>query len=142
MTKIIFTILLSILLGATSPKTVAFIIPDPKRCPTPQELQAVGVSKNAVQDFDGLWFTGRRNQSYGTGSDWTFIVGKIDAIDRLDAYSKGSLTVNALKTYFGPIMGPMGKWICYYIPSNSTPYRAVTVNPPIAMNNFRDYLIQ
>lgn len=107
--------------------------PIPQNCPSVAAIQAVGVSMNAFQDDDGLWFTGRRNQMYGTSSNWTLIVGGIAASSSNDAFSKATATLSGLRFAVGPVAGPLGKWLCYYQPVSN--YAVVTVNPPITMLN-------
>ena len=61
---------------------------EPQHCPSAASIISVGVSHNMVEDSDGLWFTGRRNQKYDTCNNWTFILAKISANSVNDAYSQ------------------------------------------------------
>src|SRR5207249_1859529 len=88
--------------------------PEPQKCPHAAQIKSVGVSHNMVQDSDGLRITGRRNQTYGTGSQWTFILAKIPASSVDHAYNKAVDALNSLTFNLGPVMGPLGKWVCYY----------------------------
>ena len=123
-------------IGYTAP-----VVPHPQKCPDISDIQAVGVSHNAAQDTDGLWFTGRRSQIYHTGSAWTFVIGKITATTVNDAYSKATTGLSTLAFALGPVMGPVGKWVCYYR-TGLNGYPAVAVYPPIALNNALEQLQQ
>lgn len=114
-------------------------VPQPQICPSVAEIQAVGVSNTPAQDSDGLWFTGRRDQLYNTGSRWSFIIGKITATSTTDAYNKANLGLGSLSFELGPVVGPIGKWVCYYRTANFG-YQAIAVNPPIAINHMVSYL--
>ena len=126
---ITLTLPLSFLINAPS---MAFPI-QPQKCPSISEIQSVGVSHHVAQDNDGLWFTGRRSQTYHTGSNWTFVIGKITATAVDDAYSKAVAGLGVLSFELGPVMGPIGKWVCYYR-TTQFGYTAVAVNPPVAVN--------
>lgn len=124
----IVSIYLSLLAFET--KAMDPLQPIPQICPSVSAIQSVGVSQNVTQDDVGQWVTGRRNQSYGTGSSWTFIVARIDAVSVADAYSKATMALSTLMFQLGPVMGPLGKWVCYY--SVDQDYTVVAINPAIA----------
>lgn len=107
--------------------------PEPQVCPSVAAIQAIGVSRNVVQDNDGLWMAGRRDQKYNTNNDWTFILGKIPAPTASSAYNRAVVALQSLNFQLGPLNGPLGKWICWY--STSQGFTAVAINPPIANNN-------
>ncbi len=104
--------------------------PQPQMCPQASAIRAVGVSQNMVDEGNNLWFTGRRNQNYGTASKWTFVMSKIPSTSVNDSYSKAVDALASLSFTVGPVMGPIGKWVCYY--RNDRGYSSVAVNPPIA----------
>lgn len=110
----------------------------PQVCPTVAEIKAGGVSHNVAQEATGQWFTGRRNQTYGTGDHWTFILGKITATTVDDAYNKAVTSLDSLVFQLGPVIGPIGKWVCYY--NNIQGYTAVAVNPPVATVQAKSFL--
>lgn len=122
---------LSFLLGISP----AFADPEapPQVCPSVAAIQSIGVSQNATQESTGLWFTGRRNQSYGTGSQWTLLMGNISAQSVAQAYLKANDALSSLFFQVGPVVGPMGKWLCYY--NNSAGYSTIAVYPAVADNS-------
>ena len=121
------------ILALSLPQLVqAAIPPQPQRCPTAAAIQAVGVSRNMIQDNDGLWVTGRRNQKYGTTDDWTFLIGKFPATTANQAYTKAVTAMTTLNFQMGPLNGPLSKWICWY--STAEGYTATAINPPITSN--------
>lgn len=129
MKKYLIASLLPLALFLTN-ATFAALTPEPQVCPSEAAIKAVGVSRNTVQDDDGLWLTGRRNQKYGTQDSWTFVIGKIPASTASEAYDKAAVAMPSLSFQFGPLNGPLGKWVCYY--STAQGYTAVAANPPIA----------
>jgi hypothetical protein len=110
----------------------AAIPPQPEVCPPVAAVQAVGVSRNVVQDDDGLWFTGRRNQMYTTKSHWTFLIGRIPAPNASQAYNKAAAALGTLTFVLGPFFGPFGKWVCNY--NTGANFPAVAINPPLTDN--------
>lgn len=103
---------------------------EPARCPNIIGIQAVGVSQTVTEVIDGFWLAGRRSQQYDTNSYWTFLMTNIPATSATEAYVKASTSLSTLRFDIGPLMGPLGKWICYYHTAEG--YRAMTINPPIA----------
>ena len=85
---------------------------EPQHCPSAASIISVGVSHNMVEDSDGLWFTGRRNQKYDTCNNWTFILAKISANSVNDAYSQAIGGLSTVSFQLGPYVGPIGKGVC------------------------------
>ena len=137
--KWFITLTLPLLVLVSSKSMALPTVAQPQNCPSVAEIQAVGVSNTPVQDSDGLWFTGRRDQVYNTGSRWSFVIGKISATSTSDAYNKANLGLNTLSFELGPVVGPIGKWVCYYRTTNFG-YQAIAINPPIAINHVVPYL--
>lgn len=126
--KLITALSLPLSLLAFNQATAA--VPQPQMCPQASAIKAVGVSHNMVDEGNSLWFTGRRNQNYGTASSWTFVMSKIPSTSVNDSYSKAVTALSTLASSGGPVMGPIGKWVCYY--RNDKGYPSIAVNPPIA----------
>lgn len=103
---------------------------EPPRCPNVIGIHAVGVSQTVAELIDGFWIAGRRNQKYDTTTNWTFLMTNIPATSATEAYVKASSSLPSLRFDIGPLMGPIGKWICYYHTAEG--YRAMTITPPIA----------
>ena len=112
--------------------------PEPQVCPRASDIRAIGVSHNMVEEGHHLWFTGRRDQKYGTTSNWTFLMGKIPATSVNDAYGKAVVALTTLQFSGGPVIGPLDKWVCYY--RNDKGYPAIAVNPPIARFNEQHFI--
>lgn len=110
----------------------------PNQCPTAAAIAAVGVSQNAVELSNGQWLTGRRNQLYNTTSRWTLLMGNITANTRIQAYERATASLSTLTFMFGPVQGPLGKWVCHY--HTATGYETMTVNPPIAQAQDQSFL--
>lgn len=113
-----------------APIAEAQSIPQPQMCPSAANIRAVGVSRNTIQDGNGLWITGRRNQAYGTTNQWTFLLGNIPASNISDAYNKAAAALPSLILLVGPVKDTLGRWSCVY--NTAQGYMAVTITPPIA----------
>ena len=112
--------------------------PEPQRCPRADEIKNVGVSHKMVEESTSFWFTGRRNQRYNTSSNWTFIIAKIPAVSVDEAYGKAVDGLQSLNFDLGPVVGPVGKWLCYY--HNTKGYPAVAIYPPVAENLYSQFI--
>jgi hypothetical protein len=125
---VVSTILLSLTasfaFAATPP-----IPPQPERCPTVAALQAVGVSRQTLM-INSLWFAGRRDNVYGTGNHWTFILGNIPANNNSQAYTKAVTAISTLFFQAGPwYEREWNRWTCLYADADGFP--AVAFNPPL-----------
>ena len=103
---------------------------DLKKCPTVNMIKLIGLSHNLIQDSNGRWYAGRTSQYYGTKEKWTFVIGEINAKNKIDAYSKAIQALLSLTYQSGPMRAPSDKWLCLY--HNNKGYPAGAITPPIS----------
>lgn len=101
----------------------------PRRCPTVEQIQKVGLSSNLVQDAEGKWYAGRSSQAYGTCQKWTFVIGGISAPNKQKALLEASEALATLRYLSGPSRAPAQKWLCVY--DNDEQIMSGAVTPPI-----------
>ena|SRR3990167_4594069 len=101
----------------------------PAKCPSVASIAAVGLNKNVVeQDKDGLWVVGMMKHNYDTRDTWTFVVGKINAKNKNDAFQKASASLAGLSFAQGPVaVERINRWACGY--NSAAGYAAVSVSP-------------
>lgn len=127
MKKHILWVISSILLAQNVSATT--IPPSPIVCPAETAIKTVSVSTNTLE-VDGMWVAGRRSQAYGTGANWSFLLGNIQATDRHDAYVKAKASLNHIFFEVGPFFDSFtNRWLCIY--GTQAGYPAITANPPL-----------
>lgn len=105
--------------------------PKPAKCPGVEAIRAGGLSKEIVeQDRDGTWLVALIKSNYDTKDSWSFVVGKIQAKDRADAFKKASASLASLTFRQGPIpVTQIKRWACMYATDQN--YVAVSVTPDL-----------
>ena len=103
----------------------------PKKCPDTDKIAAAGLSKDIIEkDFNGQWIVIMPHDDYKTANSWSFVISKINAADREEAYSKAITSLSTLVFDEGPYkVSHMKKWGCRYHTSEN--YLGVTVTPDL-----------
>lgn len=105
--------------------------PKPVKCPSEDAIRAGGLSKEVVeQDKDGTWLVALIKSKYDTKDSWSFVVGKIPATDRAEAYRKAVASLATVTFKQGPLpVTQIKRWACMY--GTSQNYIAVAVTPDL-----------
>jgi hypothetical protein len=129
--KKILAMLGSVLVLSVSQLAAAAVPPPPQPavCPSISAIKPIGVSHTTVQ-LRTLWFAGRRDNTYDTENEWTFIEGNIPATDAVDAFQKAMVGLKTLFFASGPFYdNQTNRWVCLYATNGG--YPAVALNPPL-----------
>ncbi len=124
--------LLAALLTCTAP---LYAFPtQPSKCPDADKIAAAGLSKDIIEkDFNGQWIVLMPRNNYKTVNSWSFIISKIDAENREEAYTKAVNSLQTLTFDQGPYqVSHMKKWGCRYHTSEN--FLGVTVTPDLQGN--------
>jgi hypothetical protein len=79
---------------------------------------------------DGSWAVGLMQNKYDTNDSWTFIIGRIGARNKNEAFEKAKAALASLTFNQGPVLATqINRWECGY--SNSAGFIAITVTPDL-----------
>lgn len=104
----------------------------PAKCPSADAIRAAGLSMDAIEQnqSDGSWAVGLMQSRYDTNDSWTFIVGRIAARNKNEAFERAKAALASLSFNQGPVLATrINRWECGY--SNSAGFIAITVTPDL-----------
>lgn len=97
----------------------------PEKCPEVKTIRST--SMTTVVEQNTGWF-GSVESAFGTGYQWAFIIGPVDAQNEAQARNKLSATLASLTLLGGPIAYAHVS-ICPYAAANGV--KAAAINPPL-----------
>ncbi len=105
----------------------------PERCPGAEAIASAGLSDEIIEkDMNGQWLVTVISNQYDTpGTKWSFIVARIDAESREEAFEKAKISLGSLDHKQGPTaIQQISRWGCTY--SNAQNYVAIAITPDLA----------